>query len=158
MPVTDAAGLKNQKFYTGPDGNLSIHEATLTFGGEDFEGNDNQAANRQGWFIAGIAQGARIHEVTAVVLDAGPGSPLLDVGLVQKGDGSWADDEDSLIQGLPLNANSYLSSVADRKHGAITVDQPAVFLFGRLRGADIPASEPNVAVEFKVYYEFIGNL
>ena len=61
--MNDVPDLALQNVYTGPDGNLSMHEAVLDIA---------SAALTDRYFVAPLPRGMRIYDVTAVVVTGNP--------------------------------------------------------------------------------------
>ena len=152
MPDKDVPDLHLQTVYTGPDGDLSLHETTFKVSAA--EGSGDLAANDR-FFLAPLPSGMRIYDIIAVVTDASNASVTMRVGTHQKGAGAWVDDDDYFLGDAALSAVAEFSSRAVKHHKPLTIDEKNVYLTGRIDGADISEA---TEISFQILYRYVGNL
>ena len=153
MADLDAPGLKLQKVYTGPDGNLSRHRFDITTNAAISTGDH--------LFLAPTPHGMDIHDVfirSAVVTAGSLGSSdTMEFGLVQRdGAGSFADDPDKFRSAVRVDqAIGGAHSEASVK--PFLVKHPNVFLAATMKGGAIAAAE-SINIFGYIDYEYVGTL
>lgn len=150
MPDYDVDGLALQKVYTGPDGNLSRHVALMQI----TRTTTRAAGDRE--FIAPLPQGMMVHDVRAIIEDGQGAASNIDVGHVQKGEGSWADDPDYFLDGQSIQNPAAVSSLFTTRHAPLKITAKDVFLTATFNAA-IPNNQ-DVRIRFYIDYEYIGTL
>ena len=146
MAKKDIPGLKFQKVYTGPDGNLARHLVRYE------EKADLAAADIV--YVAPLPQGAVIHKIEAVVHEVAAADETFSLGTEQKGAGNWVDDDDYFLAAQAADEKAAFDSLSVTKHRPLTVDEPNVYLTVK---ADT-AITVNWGVDLYITYEFVGNL
>ena len=145
MADKDIAGLHLQKVYTGPDGNSASHVVEL--GPLAIPENDR-------YFVAPLPRGMQILAVKATIHGVAAGATM-DVGMVQKGPGSFADDEDYFINGASTANPAYVDSRANTRHKPFHVKADNVVLSVKALGAAFAAT---FNATFEIDYTYEGNL
>lgn len=159
-----ASGLRFQKFYTGPDGNLSRHYAELDsneIGLEAHSGSDRATkafAADDLIYAAPLPAGTRVDGVTCIITNAAGVGDTFDVGTKQDGAGTWADDDDYFIAAASLAAAGIIG-IADgtyQENKPLMVDQPNVYLTVKINNAI--AADAQFEMSVLIDYVFVGNL
>ena len=153
MADKDIPGLNRQLSYFTPHGNLSmLPPMTVSVG--TGAGERRTAADRE--FVAKLPRGILITDVTMVVRNGTGNTDNVDIGTVQKGEGSWTDDPDHFLNNAGVNAVDTLSS---RNDGArpkpLFINEEGVFLV-LTWNTEIAANE-TVDIDFYVEYLAVGN-
>ena len=152
MPDKDIQGLNFQDFYTGPDGNGSIHPVTLEITAA--KGDGTLAANDR-FYLAKIPRGTLVHSLDMVVHTAPGQAATMRLGTRQRdsaGDtGEWTDDDDYFVGDTAVNARKRVACI----FAPLKVDEPNVFLTARVDGASISSA---TAITFIIGYVYEGNL
>ncbi|WP_419917460.1 hypothetical protein [Candidatus Poriferisocius sp.] len=170
MPKFLNPGLRLERDYAGPDGNLSRKIVTLNsdivplaaFSGAD-RATKAWAANDL-IYLWKFPEGATIHEIAALVYDVAASGDVLDVGHEQVGAGTWADDADFFFADLSLADAETVRSIGDpasatgygTRHAPLIVNQPNVYLTATVVNAI--AAGAQFGVRFYIDYEYTGNL
>ena len=163
MPEFLNPGLRQERDYAGPDGNLSRKYIRLDSNLVSLKAFDGADRATKAWaaddviYLWGIPQGATIHEVKVVVDDVSAANKTLDVGHKQQGKGTWVDNLDAFLDGVSTAAVATFSSIDDgTRHAPVKVDQPKVFLTVQMKEA-LTAGQQFKAHVY-VDYEYTGNL
>ena len=150
MANRDAAGLSLQHFYTAPDGNLSRHYKEVVGDGTAYADNDRV-------YSIHIPQGTLIHEVTAVVTTVNGAAAAFDVGLAQKGPGTFVDDLDKYLDGEAGATLGSHRSLDNTREKPFRVRDKNVHLTITWRDP-ITAANAVWAIGLYVDYEYVGTL
>ena len=142
MANREISGFAKPQLYTGPDGDLSrVYIGNVLVG----ESSDNDQL-----YITELPVGMEINGVTAVVSDAAGATLTADVGTVQRGSGTWTDNDDQFIDGI--NGNSAgAKSESLGTHAPVSIDEEGVWLTITLR--DAISSSNNAG--FRIYVDYI---
>ena len=146
MAKFDLPGLKSQRDYFGPDGNMSQIRAQLDNTGKARAAGDTE-------FLMKLPRGVTVTKVEMAVSDAGTGTA--DIGTEQKGTGTWTDDADYFLDGASIAATAYFDSLAVTRHKPLYISEDNVYL--TIKNVAANAAAVNLQVEFTVWYEVTGN-